>query len=193
MDPIIHKTAEVSPKAKIGKGTHIWHNAQITDGSEIGENCIIGHNCAIFGAKLGNRVKLQSNIDVWNGVTIEDNVFVGPSAVFTNDLNPRAKYPKKDFPEYGDWRLTLIKEGATIGANATIICGIVIGHGAFVGAGAVVSKDVSDYALVVGVPARIIGWVCECGNKLKFEKEKAVCQVCHRTYSMRGGRVEKVG
>lgn len=188
----IHKTAEVSPNAKIGNGTKVWHNAQITDESEIGENCIIGHNCAIFGAKLGNGVKLESNIDVWRGVSLEDFVFVGPSAVFTNDLNPRAKYPKKDFPQYGKWKLTLIKKGATIGANATIICGATIGERAFIGAGAVVKGDVPDYALIVGVPAKQIGWMCECANKLIFKNNRADCGICGRKYSKKGAQITQI-
>lgn len=183
MDPIIHKTAEVSANAKIGNGTKVWQNAQITDGSEIGENCVIGHNCAVFGAKIGNGVKLESNIDLWRGVTLEDFVFVGPSAVFTNDLNPRAKYPKKDFPQYGKWQPTLVKEGATIGANATIVCGVTIGKWAFVGAGAVVAGDTPDYALVIGIPARISGWACKCNNKLAFDNERATCHIRGRKYS----------
>ncbi|HOX29980.1 MAG TPA: DapH/DapD/GlmU-related protein [Candidatus Paceibacterota bacterium] len=210
MDPTIHKTAEVSSEAKIGNGTKIWQNAQITKGSVIGDNCTIGHNCAIFGAKLGNGVKLQANTDVWVGVVLEDYVFVGPSAVFTNDPNPRAKYPKKDFPQYGQWLPTRVMEGASIGANATIICGSVIGKWAFVGAGAVVKGNVPDYAVVAGVPAKQIGWMCECGSKLAFKpskpakpvkfikqvkleiKETAKCLVCGRIYNKKDGKVEKI-
>jgi len=179
----IHKTAEISSEAKIGQGTKIWHHSQVLAGAQIGENCTIGHDCLIAdGARLGNGVKVQSNTDVWQGVILEDYVFVGPSAVFTNDPNPRAKYPKKDFPEYGRWQPTLVKEGATIGANATVICGAAIGKWAFVGAGAVVKGQVPDYALIVGVPARQIGWMCECGNKLDFKNGKSVCKICRRKY-----------
>jgi len=125
----IHPTASVSDRAHIGKGTKIWHNSQIQSGAQIGENCTIGHNCFIGSrAKLGNGVKLESNIDVWDLITVEDYVFVGPSAVFTNDINPRAKYPKKKYPQFGKWIPTLVKEGASIGANATIICGITIAN-----------------------------------------------------------------
>ena len=164
-----HKTAEVSQKAKVGKGTKIWHHSQVLAGVKIGENCTIGHNCLIGeNVKIGNNVKIQSNTDVWSKITLEDFVFVGPSAVFTNDLNPRSKYPKsKD-----KWIPTLVKEGATIGANATIVCGNTIGRWAFVGAGAVVTENVPDYALVAGVPAKIIGWMCECGTKLRFEPSR---------------------
>lgn len=186
----VHKTAEVQKGASIGEGTKIWQNSQVLKGAKIGNNCTIGHNCFISQkAKIGNYVKLQSNIDVWDLVEIEDYVFVGPSAVFTNDKNPRAKFPKKDFPEYGKWLPTLIKEGATIGANATIICGVTIGKWAMVGAGAVVTKDVPDYAIVCGVPAKISGWVCECGNKLDFKKGKAQCKICKRKYLKKGNKV----
>ena len=174
-----HKTAEIEKGTKIGKGSKIWHNSQILKGAQIGENCTIGHNCFIGSkAKIGKGVKLESNIDVWDYITLEDYVFVGPSAVFINDLNPRAKYPKSKFPKYGKWLPTLIKEGATIGANATIICGKpqrIIGKGVMVGGGAVVTKDIPDYAVVAGLPAKIIGWVCECGRKLKFKRNKAIC------------------
>jgi len=190
MDPIIHKTAEVSPQAKIGKGTRIWHNCQALAGAVIGKNCTIGHNCLIAAdANIGNGVKIESNTDIWGGVTLEDYVFVGPSAVFTNDPHPRAKYPKKDFPAYGVWKPTLVKEGATIGANATIVCGVTIGRWAFIAAGAVVANDVPDYGLAMGVPARPAGWMCECGNKLVFKNGKAACLVCKRGYSKKGIKV----
>jgi len=193
MNPIIHKTAEVSSEAKIGQGTKIWHHSQVLAGAQIGKNCMIGHNCFIAGgARLGNGVRVQSNNDVWQGVTLEDYVFVGPSAVFTNDPNPRAKYPKKDFPKYGQWQSTLIKEGATVGANATVICGATIGKWAFVGAGAVVADDVPDYALMVGVPAKQIGWMCECANKLVFENNRADCGVCGRKYSKKRAQITQI-
>jgi UDP-2-acetamido-3-amino-2,3-dideoxy-glucuronate N-acetyltransferase len=179
-----HQTAEVAGEAIIGQGTKIWQNSQVLGGAEIGENCTIGHNCFIGGrAKIGNGVKLESNVDVWDLVTLEDYVFVGPSAVFTNDPNPRAKYPKKQYPEYGQWRPTLVRMGASIGANATIICGVTIGKNAFIGAGAVVTKDVPGHALMVGIPSRVIGWMCECGNKLDFKKtNQTVCYICKKKY-----------
>lgn len=178
-----HPTADVSPAARIGSGTKIWHQCQIKGGAQIGKNCAIGHNCYIgSGARLGDGVRLESNIDVWDGVILEDFVFVGPSVVFTNDKNPRAKYPKKKFPRYGQWLKTLVKEGATIGANATILCGITIGKWAMIGAGAVVTKDIPDYAQVLGIPAELSGWRCECGNKIKFRARKAVCEICERKY-----------
>lgn len=189
-----HKTAEIQKGAKIGKGTRIWHNSQILKGAQIGKNCVIGHNCFVGSkAKIGNGVKIESNTDVWDYVILEDYVFVGPSAVFTNDINPRAKYPKSKFPQYGKWLSTLVKKGATIGANSTIICGKprrIIGKWAMVGAGAVVLEDVPDYAVVVGNPAEQIGWICECGQRLLpfkmvdivFEGEETICLACQRRY-----------
>ena len=188
-----HKTAEIQKGAKIGKGTKIWHNCQVLKGAKIGENCTIGHNCFISSkAKLGKGVKIESNTDVWDFITLKDFVFVGPSAVFTNDKNPRAKYPKKEYPQYGKWLSTLIKTGATIGANATIVCGNTIGKWAMVGAGAVVTNDVPDYAIVIGVPAKIIGWVCECGNKLEFKQNKTTCKICKRKYQKKGNKVWEI-
>ncbi len=182
-DIFIHHTAAVGKECRIGTGTKIWHNAQILSGATLGKYCTIGHNCMVGShAKIGDYVKLESNVDVWDLVTLEDYVFVGPSAVFTNDRNPRSRYPKKDYPHYGDWVPTLVKEGASIGANATIVCGVTIGRWAFVGAGAVVTKDVPDYAIVAGVPAKMLGWMCECGNKLAFKNGGARCPKCLRAY-----------
>ena len=185
-----HKTVEIEEGADIGEGTIIWNNSQIKKGAHVGKNCTIGHSCFIDSkATIGDGVKLESNIDVWDGVTLEDYVFVGPSVVFTNDFNPRAKYPKKEYPQYGSWKPTLVKEGTTIGANSTIVCGVTIGKNAFIGAGAVVIDDVPDYALVVGVPAKRIGWTCECGNRINFKNEEGKCSVCKREYVK---RVDKV-
>jgi len=185
-----HKTSEVQEGVEIGKGTKIWQNCQVLKGAQIGEDCVIGHNCFIgFKAKLGKGVKIESNVDVWEKVTLEDYVFVGPSVVFTNDKNPRAKYPKSKYPKYGQWKSTLVKEGATLGANSTILCGLTIGKWAMVGAGAVVTKDIPDYAIVVGNPAKIVGWICECGNKLNFEGDKAECEACHKKYKKENDKV----
>ncbi len=188
-----HKTAEIEKGANIGQGTKIWNNCQIKKNATIGENCVVGHNCFISSkAVMGKGCKLQSNIDVWDEVTLEDYIFVGPSVVFTNDLNPRAKYPKSKYPKYGEWIPTLVKEGATLGANATIICGINIGKWAMVGAGSVVTKDVSDYAIVVGSPAKNIGWICECGNKIKFEDEQTICKICEKRYQKEEEKVWEI-
>jgi len=188
-----HKTAEIQEGAVIGNGTKIWQNTQVLKGAEIGKNCVIGHNCFIASrARLGDGVKIESNTDVWDLITLEDYVFVGPSVVFTNDLNPRAKYPKSKFPQYGKWYPTVVKKEASIGANATIICKNTIGKLAMIGAGAVVTKDVPDYAIVTGVPAKIVGWICECGNQLEFKKEKAVCRVCKREYKKVGNKISQI-
>jgi UDP-2-acetamido-3-amino-2,3-dideoxy-glucuronate N-acetyltransferase len=183
-DVYVHPTAVVAEGARIGRGSKIWNNAQVQAGAQMGENCIIGHNCFVASkARLGKGVKLESNIDVWDLVTLEDFVFVGPSAAFTNDINPRARYPKRLHPELGEWVPTLVREGASIGANSTIICGTTIGKCALIGAGAVVKHDVPDYAIVAGVPARQIGWVCDCGSKLFFENGTSRCSKCSRKYT----------
>lgn len=189
----IHPKAFVERGAKIGQGTKIWQYTWISKDVKVGKNCIIGHNCFLGrGVKIGNNVKLESHIDIFDLVVLKDYVFVGPSVVFTNDKNPRAKYPKKKYPQYGRWLPTLVKEGATIGANATLLCGVKIGKWAMVGAGAVVTKDVADYALVAGNPAKIIGWVCECGNRIEFENQKAVCKICKRKYKKEKEKVCKI-
>jgi UDP-2-acetamido-3-amino-2,3-dideoxy-glucuronate N-acetyltransferase len=187
---MFHQSSEIQEGVQIGQGTKIWQNCQIQKGAKIGNNCVIGHNCFVGSrAVLGNGVKLESNVDVWDLVILEDNVFVGPSAVFTNDLNPRAKYPKKKFPEYGQWKETLVKEGSSIGANAVIVAGNVIGKCAMIGAGAVVTKDIPDYSIAVGNPARLIGFICECGNKIDFSSEETECKVCNRKYKKEGEKV----
>ncbi len=174
----VHPTACVDEGAEIGEGTRIWHFTHVMSGARIGRNCVIGQNCFVGSrAVLGDGVKLQNNISVYDLVTLEDKVFVGPSAVFTNDTNPRAPYPKG-----GKWIPTLVKEGASIGANATLLCGIVVGRWCFIGAGAVVTKDVPDHAIVAGIPARIAGWMCECGERLAFQNDQATCSRCERHY-----------
>jgi UDP-2-acetamido-3-amino-2,3-dideoxy-glucuronate N-acetyltransferase len=170
----IHPTADVSPKAKIGFGTKIWHQAQIREGVEIGENCIIGKNVYIdFGVKIGSNVKIQNNVSVYHGVTIEDDVFVGPSVTFTNDLYPRARI-------WDDSRVvkTLVKKGASIGANATIVCGNTIGQYAMIGAGSVVTSDIPDHILAYGNPAKAHGFACECG--MKVGGKALVCAECQK-------------
>jgi len=181
----IHPTAEVSKEAKIGEGTKIWHQAQIREKAEIGEKCNIGKGVYIdFGVKIGNNCKIQNYVSVYHGVTIEDDVFIGPSVTFTNDLYPRAYIWNEEKVSK-----TLVKKGASIGANSTIICGITIGRFAMVGAGSVVTKDVPDYALVYGNPAKIQGFVCECGRKIaQFEENemenlvKCTCKFCKKEF-----------
>ena len=171
MSIFIHETAEVSDQAKIGDNTKIWNQAQIREGASVGESCIVSKNVYIDACvKIGNYVKIQNNVNIYTGVTIEDYVFLGPSMTFTNDLFPRAHNL--------DWKITetLVKEGASIGANATIVCGITIGQHAMVGAGAVVTKNIPSHALVAGNPAKIIGKVCKCGKRT--DGEATVCNKC---------------
>jgi UDP-2-acetamido-3-amino-2,3-dideoxy-glucuronate N-acetyltransferase len=185
----VHESAVVDEGAEVGPGTRIWHFTHVMSGAQIGKNCRVGQNCFIGSrAVLGDGVKLQNNVSVYDLVTLEENVFVGPSAVFTNDTNPRAAYPKG-----GKWIPTLVKKGATIGANSTVLCGTTLGRHCLVGAGAVVTKDVPDYAVVVGNPAAVTGWMCECGQKLKFSSEEGMttCVKCKRTFSKRAERVKE--
>lgn len=169
MNIFVHETAEVDPKAQIGDGTKVWNQAQVRE-CVVGEKCIISKNVYLdAGVVIGSRVKIQNNVNVYHGVTVEDDVFLGPSMTFTNDLYPRA------FND--EWKVTEthVKKGASIGANATIVCGVTIGEYALVGSGSVVTKDVPPHALVVGNPARQIGWVCECGGKIDEHK---ICRLC---------------
>ena len=162
----VHESSYVDEDVRIGKGTKIWHLCHIQSGASIGENCSLGQNVNVANhVKIGNQVKIQNNVSLYEGVEIEDGVFCGPSCVFTNDLTPRARYPKG----HDNYKKTLIKEGASIGANATIVCGHTVGKCAMVAAGAVVTKDVPDYALVAGVPAKVIGKVDEKGNIARNE------------------------
>lgn len=178
-DYFVHESAYVDEPVKIGKGTKIWHFSHVMAGAEIGEGCTIGQNVLIGpNVRIGNNVKIQNNVSVYEGVTLEDDVFCGPSMVFTNVDRPRSAYPR----EHSEYLPTLVKRGATIGANATIVCGHTIGAHAFIGAGAVVTKDVPDYALVYGNPARVHGWVCECGEMLEFSEGRARCLGCSREY-----------
>ena len=184
-----HQTAVIDEGCKIGKGTKIWHFSHIMEGCEIGEGCNIGQNVVISpGVKLGNNVKVQNNVSVYTGVTCEDDVFLGPSMVFTNVINPRSAINRKN-----EYRKTTVGKGATIGANATIVCGHDIGEYAFIGAGTVVTKDVKPYALVVGNPAKQIGWMSEYGHKLHFDENGiATCPESKKRYILKNDNVTKI-
>ncbi len=180
----VHESSYVDENVEIGEGTKIWHFSHIQSGSVIGENCSLGQNVNVGNnVRIGNHVKIQNNVSVYEGVELKDYVFCGPSMVFTNILDPRCKYPQRGKEFY---KKTLVREGASIGANATIVCGHTIGKYAFIGAGAVVTKDVPDYGLMVGVPAKQQGWVCECGEKLCVVEGKAICARCRREYGVEG-------
>lgn len=175
-----HESSYVDEGCVIGEGTRIWHFSHIMKGSRIGKNCNIGQNVVVLpDAVLGDGCKVQNNVSVYTGVNCEDGVFLGPSCVFTNVINPRAFIERKS-----EYRKTTLKKGASVGANATIVCGHEIGRYAFVGAGSVVTRDVPDYALVYGCPAEIRGWVCRCGERLAFDGGRAVCPACGKTYQM---------
>ncbi len=186
IDVYIHETAIIDDDVEIEAGTKIWHFSHILRNSRIGKRCIIGQNVSIGpDVVIGDRCKIQNNVSIYKGVTLENEVFCGPSCVFTNVYNPRAFIERKH-----EFRPTLVKRGATIGANATIVCGVTIGRYAMVGAGAVVKSDVKDYAVVVGVPARQIGWACKCGTTLKFNSNQAVCSYCGNEYKIIGDEIE---
>jgi UDP-2-acetamido-3-amino-2,3-dideoxy-glucuronate N-acetyltransferase len=184
-----HETAIIDEGCKIGKGTKIWHFSHIMTGSEIGENCNIGQNVVVSpGVKLGKNVKVQNNVSIYTGVTCEDDVFLGPSMVFTNVINPRSAIIRKD-----NYYTTIVEKGASIGANSTIVCGNKIGSYSFIGAGAVVTKDVKPYALVVGNPARQSGWISEYGHKLNFDDAGfASCPESGERYRIRDDKVSKI-
>jgi UDP-2-acetamido-3-amino-2,3-dideoxy-glucuronate N-acetyltransferase len=184
-----HETAVIDEGCKIGKGTKIWHFSHIMTGAEIGESCNIGQNVVVSpGVKLGRNVKVQNNVSIYSGVICDDDVFLGPSMVFTNIINPRSEIVRKD-----SYIETIVEKGATIGANSTIICGTIIGRYSFVGAGAVVTRDVKPYALVVGNPARQSGWMSEYGHKLSFDKKGfAVCPESEERYRLANGIVSKI-
>ena len=184
-----HETAVIDDGCKIGKGTKIWHFSHIMSNCEIGDNCNIGQNVVVSpDVKLGKNVKVQNNVSIYTGVVCEDDVFLGPSMVFTNVTNPRSAVIRR-----GQYEKTIVKKGASIGANATIVCGHDIGRFAFIGAGAVVTKEVPDYALVVGNPARQIGWMSEYGHRLKFDENNiAVCPESKEKYILENNKVRKI-
>jgi len=184
-----HETAVIDSNCEIGEETKIWHFSHIMTNCIIGKKCSIGQNVVISPkVVIGNRVKIQNNVSVYTGVICEDDVFLGPSAVFTNVINPRSAIVRKN-----EYMQTLVRKGATIGANSTIVCGITIGSFAFIGAGAVVTKNIPDYALVVGNPARQTGWMSEYGHKLKFDHSgTAVCPESQEKYLLKDGKVSKI-
>ena len=188
-DYFVHPSSFIDDPCKIGKGTKIWHFSHIMKNSTIGNNCNIGQNVVISpSVKLGNNVKIQNNVSVYTGVICEDDVFLGPSMVFTNVINPRSAVIRKD-----EYMQTRVKKGASIGANATIICGNDIGKFAFIGAGAVVTKEVPDYALVVGNPSKNIGWMSEFGERLKFDSTGlAICDITSDKYKLINNLVYKI-
>ncbi len=174
----VHPTSVVDEPVEIREGTKIWHFSHIMSGVKIGRNCIIGQNVFIgSGAVLGDDIKVQNNVSIYDGVVLEDDVFCGPSMVFTNVFNPRSFISRKK-----EFQRTVVGKGATIGANATIVCGNKIGRYAFIGAGSVVTKGVPDYAVVYGNPARVKGWTCQCAEEIIFRSRKAKCQACGRQY-----------
>ena len=184
----VHESSYIDEDVEIGKGTKIWHFCHVLRGSRIGENCVIGQNVMIGpDVTIGNRCKIQNNVSVYKGVVLEDEVFCGPSCVFTNVYTPRAFIERKH-----EFLPTLVKRGATIGANATIVCGVTIGRYAMVAAGAVVKDDVPDYALVAGVPAKQKGWACKCGVTLKFKNGHAKCGYCGGEYKLVDGKISVV-
>jgi UDP-2-acetamido-3-amino-2,3-dideoxy-glucuronate N-acetyltransferase len=184
-----HATAVIDDGSIIGDGTRIWHFTHIMTGCEIGRNCNLGQNVVVSpGVKLGENVKVQNNVSIYTGVICEDDVFLGPSMVFTNVINPRSAVSRKN-----EYKKTLVKKGASIGANATIVCGNNIGEYAMIGAGAVVTKPVAPYALVVGNPGRHVGWISEYGHKLQFdEKGLAICPETGEKYRLSSNKVEKL-
>jgi len=184
---MIHESAYVDDGARIGAGTSVWHFCHVMGGAIIGERCSLGQNVVVMnGVRIGNNVKIQNNVSVYEGVELEDDVFCGPSMVFTNVINPRSAIPRKS-----EYQPTLVKRGASIGANVTIVCGVTLGEYSFIGAGAVVTSDVPDFALMLGVPARFAGWMCECGNRLQ-DGGGLLCGECGKQYELTHGTLSRI-
>lgn len=182
-DYFVHESSYVDDGATIGNGTKIWHFCHVMPGAQIGENCSLGQNVVVMpGTRIGNNVKIQNNVSIYEGVELEDDVFCGPSCVFTNVSTPRSHVSRKS-----EYVRTLVRRGASIGANATIVCGITLGEFAFVGAGAVVTSDVPAHGLMVGVPARRVGWMCHCGERLRVSADEAACGRCGSRYRETAG------
>jgi len=189
--PFVHPTAVIDTPASIGAGTKIWHFCHVMPGAVIGERCSLGQNVFVAAnVRIGDGCKIQNNVSVYEGVILEDDVFCGPSMVFTNVRIPRSHVPRNTADDYV---MTLVRRGATIGANATIVCGVSIGEYAFIGAGAVVTKDVPPHALVYGNPATVHGYACLCGERLEFKGDRASCEACMGVYRKSGNAVELAG
>jgi len=187
-DYFAHESSYIDDGAVIGAGTKIWHFCHVLPGAVIGERCNLGQNVVVMGGtRIGNNVKIQNNVSIYDGVILEDDVFCGPSCVFTNVTNPRSHVSRKS-----EYRQTLVRRGSSIGANATIVCGVTLGEYSFIGAGAVIRSDVPAYALMVGVPARQVGWMCQCGVRLQVQNGPASCAACGATYREREGILEQI-
>ena len=187
-DYFAHESSYIDDGAVIGAGTKIWHFCHVMPGAVIGERCNLGQNVVVMaGTRLGNNVKVQNNVSIYEGVTLEDDVFCGPSCVFTNVVNPRSHVSRKS-----EYQPTLVRRGATIGANATVVCGATLGEYSFIGAGAVVRGEVPAFALMVGVPARRVGWMCQCGVRLSVVKGEATCATCGARYRESDGLLRQI-
>jgi UDP-2-acetamido-3-amino-2,3-dideoxy-glucuronate N-acetyltransferase len=187
-DYYAHESSYIDPGAQIGHGTKIWHFSHVMPGAVIGTGCTLGQNVVVMpGTKIGDNVKIQNNVSIYEGVILEDDIFCGPSCVFTNVINPRSEISRKD-----EFQRTWVKRGSTIGANATIVCGVTLGEYCFIGAGAVVTSDVPAFGLMLGVPARRVAWMCRCGERLPGVREDPACSVCGTGYHERDGGLDLV-